>query len=333
MIFLAADFTSSMVRFDVGVDVFLRYYAYYIPQMLYQMIPVGCLIGTLFTLSNMNKSNELVSLFSMGVSLARVSAPILVLVGVISVISFFLGDRLLPEALKNKNYVYLVEMKKRPNLYSTVKQNKIWYRSNNVIFNIGVLDPDTSKAQALTMYYFNEAWDLVQLIKAQTVKLLGDTWVLENGTVTLFSAESSFPMTREFRQKTVTMSEDLSDIKSAPPTSDVLTVNELRRYIRKNKALSLDTKRFEVDLHGKVAFAFSGFVLALLGIPFTTRSQRSGGVMINVGVCAGLALVYWILFSAGLSVGKHGGLPPFLAAWGANLLLFIGAIYALRRTY
>ena len=332
MIFLAADFTSSVVRFDVGFDVFLRYYAYYIPQMVHQMIPVGCLIATLFTLSNMNKANELVSLYSMGFSLARISTPILVLVGIISVLAFFLGDRVLPEALKQKNYVYLVEMKKRPNLYSTVKQNKIWYRSNNVIFNIGILDSEASRAQAITMYYFNEAWDLVQLIKAREVKLSQRTWELLDGTVTLFSDVSSFPMTRDFNSKIITMSEDLSDITSAPPTSEILNISELRHYIRRNKALSLDTKKFEVDFHGKFAFAFSGFVLALLGIPFTTKSQRSGGMMINVGICGGLALLYWILFSAGMSVGKHGSVPPILAAWGANLMLMAGAAYLLRKS-
>lgn len=331
MLFLAADFTSTMVRFDVGFDVLLRYYIYYIPNIVYQMTPVGCLIGTLFTLSTMNKNNELVSLFSMGTSLARISAPILVIVACLSVLAFFLGDRVLPGALRKKNYVYYVEMKKRPNLYSTVKQDKVWYRSNNVIFNIGILDAESSTAQALTMYYFNEAWDLVQIIKAREVKLMDQVWSLNDGKVTLFSNESSFPMTRDFKNKMITMSDELSDIKSAPPTSDVLSVAELRRYIRKNKALSLDTKSFEVDLHGKIAFAFSGIVLALLGIPFTTKSQRQGGVMVNIGVCCGLALVYWILFSAGLSIGKHGTLPPFIAAWGANFLLLSGALFALKR--
>ncbi len=331
MIFLAADFTSSLVRFNAGIEIFAKYYAYYLPQMVYQMIPVACLIGAMFTLSNMNKNNELVSLFSMGVSLARISAPILVLVAILSVMAFFLGDRVLPGALRSKNYVYYVELKKKPNLYSTVKQNKIWYRSDNVIFNIGVLDPKADTAQALTMYYFNEAWDLVQIIKAREVKLLDDVWSLDEGTVTLFSTESSFPMTRSFKNKMISMSEELSDIKSAPPTSDVLSVAELRRYIRKNKALSLDTKSFEVDLHGKIAFAFSGLILALLGIPFTTKSQRQGGLMLNVGIAAGMALVYWILFSAGMSVGKAGLVPPILAAWGPNVLLMGFAIHQLRK--
>lgn len=330
-IFLAADFTSSMVRFDVGLDVFGRYYMYYLPNVVYQMIPVGCLVATLFTLSNLNKSNELVSLFSMGVSLARICLPILVLVGVISVTAFWIGDRVLPGSMRSRNYVYYVEMKKRPNLFSTVKQDKIWYRSKNVIFNIGAFNPEASKAEALTMYYFDEAWKLVQLIRARSVEINQSTWNMEDGSVTLFTNESSFPLTRSFRNKTISMSEDLGDISASSPSGQALSLKELSHFITRNQSLGLDTTSFEVDYHGKLAFAFSAFVLALLGIPFTTKHARSGGAMVNVGICAGLALVYWILFSAGLSVGKAAVLPPFLSAWLANFVVLAVAVFLIRR--
>ena len=330
-IFLAADFTSSMVRFDVGIDVFGRYYLYYLPNVIYQMIPVGCMVATLFTLSNLNKANELVSLYSMGLSLARISLPILVIVGIISVCAFWIGDRVLPPSMQARNYVYYVEMKDRPNLYSTVKQDKIWYRSQNVIFNIGVFNPEANLAQGLTMYYFDEAWNLVQLIRARTVNIKSNTWNMEDGSVTLFTEESSFPLTRNFKDKTISMSEDLSDISSSSPSSQAMSVKDLKHYIDRNKSLGLDTTSFEVDYHAKLAFAFSGFVLALLGIPFTTKHQRSGGAMVNVGICAGIALVYWILFSAGLSIGKQGSFPPLLSAWVANLITLGTAAYFIRR--
>lgn len=330
-IFLAADFTSSIVRFDVGTDVFIRYYTNYLPNIVYQMIPVACLVATMFTITSMNKNNELVALYSMGMSLARICMPILVIVGCISVTAFWVGDKVLPHAMRNRNYIYFVEMKKRPNLFSTVKQNKIWYRSKNVIFNIGVFNQEASRAQELTMYYFDEAWRLVQLIRAKEVEINKNIWNMKDGAVTLFTEESSFPLTRTFQDKTVSMSEDLSEITTINPASDAISVSDLRRYIEKNKSIGLDTQGFEVDYHGKYSFAFSGFVLALLGLPFATKSQRSGGAMMNIAVVAALALVYWILFSAGLAVGKQGAVPPLVAAWTPNLVVLSFAVVLLRR--
>ncbi len=330
-IFVAADFTSTVMRFEVGMDVFGRYYLYYLPAIVNQMVPVACLIATLFTLSAMNKSNELVSLFSMGVSLARVALPILVLVGVISMFSFWLGDRVLPRAVQAKDYIYYVEMKKKPNLYSQVKQDKIWYRYDNIIFNISVFSPENTLAQGVTMYYFDDAWHLIQMIRAQIVKMRDTSWDMEDGSVTLFTDDSSFPLTRTFRQKTITMSEDLAEIKAATPSSGALSLSGLGRYIEKNKALGLDTRTFEVDYHGKLAFAFAGFILSLIAIPFTTKQQRQGGAMMNIAFCALLGLVYWVLFSAGLSIGKHGSLPPMIAAWGANVLMLGVALFLFKR--
>ena len=69
------------------------------------MLPVSCLASTLFTLSSMNRTHELTALFSVGSSLARISAPILIIVGAITVFSFWLGDRIVPVANSKKNYV------------------------------------------------------------------------------------------------------------------------------------------------------------------------------------------------------------------------------------
>ena len=174
-LFLAVDFMTQAAKFsDAGMDSLLRYYGYLLPSIVYNMFPVASLLSTVFTLSTLNKSNELVALFSSGMSLARICAPILILVAIFSTVSFWMGDRVLPRFEQKKNYVYYVELKKKPGLYSTVNTNKIWYRSENVLFNIQTLDPEKSMAYGMTLYYFNEAWDLVQLIKAQTVSIIED---------------------------------------------------------------------------------------------------------------------------------------------------------------
>jgi len=330
-IFLAIEFTSTSMRFDVGMDVLVRYYQNYVPLIITQLIPVGALIGTLFTLSAMNKSNELVAAFSMGLSLARVSAPILAMIGLVSILTFWAGDRLMPIFAQKKNYIYYVEMRKRPGLYSTVKTDKIWYRSDNMIFNIQTLDAQKGVAQGITLYYFNEAWNLIQLVKARSVVMHGRTWSLDEGTVTLFAEESSFPLTKAFGKKTLTMSEDLADIHSSSPSSDQLSLSELRRFIQKNKDAGLDTLAYEVDMHAKMSFAFAGLILSLLGIPFTVRGGRTGGSMMSIGISIGVAFAYWIVFSAFLSLGKHGIIPPFMAGWAPNILIGGAATYFLLR--
>ncbi len=330
-IFLAIDYMSTSMRFHAPTEIMLRYYRYYLPLIVYQLIPVGGMVGTMFTLSMLNRNNELVALFSMGLSLARVSLPILVSLGLVCVFTFWMGDHVTPAMARKMNYVYYVEMRNRPSLYSTVRENKIWYRSENTIFNIQALNAAQGTAQGITLYYFDEAWTLVQLIKAKSVKMQDRAWGLEDGTVTLFAEESSFPLTKPFAKKTLMMSDELSDIRSAAPSSETLSVSELRRYVQKNKEAGLDTLSYEVDLYAKMSFAFAALVLSLMGIPFTVQQSRAGGNMLSIGLSIGIAFVYWVMYSASLTLGKHGSVPPMIAAWGPNLICGLFATVMLMR--
>ncbi|MEQ1878481.1 MAG: LPS export ABC transporter permease LptG [Bdellovibrionia bacterium] len=330
-LYVVVDTTALSVQQNVPANVLIAYYGYSLPMIIYQMMPVACLVGTLFTLISMGRANELTALFSAGLSLARVSAPILALVAALSALNFGVGDWLVPAFTKKKNYVYFVEIKKQPGLYSTVKTNKIWYRSQNILFNIKTLNAERKLAQDATFYYFDDEWNLIQLINAKELNINNRQWELKKGTLTLFFPESSFPLTKTFDEKTITINEDLGDLQSTSNATDVMRSNELWRFIRKNKEAGLDTLRYEVDYHGKFSFAFAAFVMSFLGIPFSVGRARSGGWAIGVGLVLGLAFVYWGLYSSGLTLGRHGVVPPIVAAWASNLLMLaVGLGFLLR---
>lgn len=331
-VFCAVDALGTIMSFeDAALSSVLRYYLYYGPQIIYQMVPVACLLAAIFTLSSLIKTNEMVALFSMGMSLKRISMPLLVWVGIISVTSFWMADQVLPALARHKNYIYFVELKKKPEQYSTVKTGKIWYRSKNAIYNIKTLAADNNSAQGLTLYYFSPTWELMQMITADQVTLQGATWDLKNGSVTIFTNDSSFPLTSQFKDKTITMGEDAGDLQSTGNTSDMLSFWELRKYIQRNKEAGLDTLRYEVDFHAKFAFALSGLVMSLLGISFSVTQSRSGGTMKNIGICLGLVFAYWIFYSSGLTLGRYGAIPPILAGWLPNCLIAAGAWIRLSR--
>lgn len=333
-VFLAIDSMSTMMGYEnVSGESLIRYYSYSIPEILYRMLPVAGLLAVIFTLSNLQKANELVALHSLGMSLLRVTAPLLLWVVILCGVSLLVSDRVLPGMARLKNYVFYHEIKKNPSLFSMVKTNRIWYRSKDTIFNLKTLNETAQKAQGLTLYYFNENWDLIQMVTAQEVDLSGPTWKLKKGSVTLFTEESSFPMTSEFREKTITMGEDARDLSSTANTSDVLSLEELSQFIRKNKEAGLDTLRYEVDYQAKYGFALAGLVMVLLGVPFSVGKARSGGTMANLGVCLALVAVYWIFFSSALTLGYHGQVPPIVAAWGPNLIMLGVGLFLLKRTH
>lgn len=331
-IFMAVDAMSTMVSYPgVSNQTFLNYYLAMLPEIVHKMLPVASLLGVVLTLSNLNKANELVALFAAGMSLLRVSAAPLFWVVALSFVSYGMSDRVLPISTRQKNYLYFAEIRNMPDRFSVVKTDRIWYRSQNTIFNLKTLNPETSKAQGLTMYFFGEGWQLLQMITAREADLATTTWTLRDGSVTVFSAESSFPLTSQFREKVIPGPEDSQELAGSGRTSEMLSQSELARFIAKNKDAGFDTVRYEVDYHSKFGFALAGLVMALLGIPFSVGRARSGGTMLNVGICLGLVFGYWILYSSALTLGGHGILSPVVAAWLPNTIMGGFGLFLLRR--
>lgn len=331
-LYLAAHSLSyAMESESITPGQLIKYNLYQIPTVVYQLTPVACLMATLFTYSGLYRSNEMVALFSSGVSLFRLSLPTLILSIGLAGALFFMSDQVIPRFNQKKNYVEYVEIQKRPWMYSTVKTDRIWYRSENILFNIQTLNPAAAKAQGITLYYFDNAWNLVQLITAREVDMKDHAWTLKNGFVTLFTSESSFPLTKAFDTKVVNMTEDLGDLQTSSNSSDIMTVKELSHFIDHNKEAGLDTVRYEVDYHSKFGFAFTALIMTLLGIPFSVNRSRSGGAMVNIGICVGVAFAYWTIYSSFITLGQHGAFPPVMAAWTANVLMAAGSWILLRR--
>lgn len=322
VLFVATDVMSSLVKYKEAAAVSLiSYYGYYIPEIIYKMLPVACVVGMVMTISSLNKGSELVALFASGLSLFRISRMIFISIALICTFTYFLGDQILPVFSRQKNFILYNELEKNPTKFQTVKTNKIWYRSKNSIFNIKTLNSEGSKAQGLTLYFFSDAWDLIQMLTADSVMMSGSQWVLQNGTVTVFSKDSSFPLNDKFLEKTIVMSEDAQDLRSAGQTSDLLTQSELSRFISKNKDAGLDTIKYEVDYNSKFSFSLAGLVMSLLALPFCVGQARGGGLMKNVGVCMGLVVGYWIFYSVSQTLGLRNHLAPLVAAWLPNVTM------------
>ena len=59
-LFVASDAMTTIVKYkDVSSVVFLKYYAFFSPEVIYKMLPVACVVGTVMTVSSLNKGSEM----------------------------------------------------------------------------------------------------------------------------------------------------------------------------------------------------------------------------------------------------------------------------------
>ena len=64
---------------------------------------------------------------------------------------------------------------------------------------------------------------------------------------------------------------------------------------------------------------------------FPLRSERSGGIAQGIGAGLIIGFSYWLVYAFGMSLGRSGTLPPFTAAWFANILFAVASLWLIRR--
>lgn len=301
------------------------------PQTLVQMMPPAVLVATVLTLSNLARSSELVACYSIGFGLPRISVLILALVFMVSCLMLVLQDRILPPTFKKQTAYYWQVMQKRPDVYLDLKQDRIWYRSRNLIYNLQRFDPRSNAIYGMTVYTFDDQFNLAQVVEAERAEFKDGIWKLMKGTVTLFNRDDPFPMTQSFDDKELQINEGPKDFQEIEKEVDGLRLKELAQYIDRMRSAGADTKSYEVKFHSKISLSFIPLVMCVLGLPFSTRGRREGGAARDLGLCLGLTFFYWLFFSVGLSLGSNGALPPMLAAWLPSVIFAALAAWLLLR--
>jgi lipopolysaccharide export system permease protein len=125
----------------------------------------------------------------------------------------------------------------------------------------------------------------------------------------------------------VDIPETPEDFKVVQKDVETMGYTELKRYIQKLQTEGYDATRYIVDLHGKIAFSLVSLILAVIGISFSLRSERSGGSQNRVII----GFSYWLVFAFGMSLGRSGTLPPITAAWFGNIIFGCASLWLFLR--
>ncbi len=327
VLYLGGDTMRQGIKDDIPPAYALQFTFYQMPEVLVLLLPAACLMGVLICLSGLARRNELTAMFASGVSLTRMSFVLLSLVFMLCCVSFVITDRVVPPLAKIRAHFQRTVIQGKPDLQSDIKQNKIWYRSRNLIYNIRTFDTLKNRISGISIYTFSDNFDLIQQIEANTADYTDGKWLLGNGLVTIFDSETGYPMTRHFTTQLMSLNETPDDFKEIEKEVETLRLKNLWRYIQRTKEAGIDTRAYEVTFWSKISLSLVPLVMALLGIPFATQHHRSSSFARDVSLCFFIVLVYWLCFSSALSMGKSGWFPPFWAAWTPNILFFCFGVF------
>jgi len=331
-LFLIIDFFEKIRMFLSNQATFVQmasYFLFRIPMIVAQILPAAVLLSALITCGTLSRHGEIGAMKANGISLYRISVPIMIIAGSICLLVFLLSEWVTPPANERAEHIRRIDVQKQQTLGS-FKQDQIWYRGEKGIYNFRLFDAQKNRLQGITIHYLDREMNLTMRLDAQWGEWKEDHWLFHHLLITRYP-EGEFPTLTRIGQQAVDIPEKPSDFMQVQKSADVMGYFELKRYIRKLQSEGYDATPYVVDLQGKIAFSLVSIILAVIGICFSLRSERSGGIAQGIGAGLVIGFSYWLVYAFGISLGRSGALPPFIAAWFANLLFGAASVWMVLR--
>jgi LPS export ABC transporter permease LptF/LPS export ABC transporter permease LptG len=323
---------GDIVRNQVSARVVVDYYRYLLPQVVYLMLPLSILVATLVNFGLLTKTNQVIAIKSAGISLYRLSVPVLSVAALLSVGMFVFADRVLPETNQRQNGLRN-QIKGKP-AQTFYRPDHQWiFGTSNRIYNYTFFDPDQNVFANLSVFEFDPAtFRMTRRLHAARAVWEASIhgWILENGWLRDLDGDRVshyHPFSVDtFKELT----EEPSYFKKEVKPSEQMSALELRSYIADLSQSGFDVVRLSVQFYRKFSFPLIAFVVTLIGIPFSF-TMGSKGALTGIALSIGIAIVYWSASSLFEAMGNLNQLPPAMAAWSPDILFGLAGSYLLLR--
>ena len=320
-LYLIVDFFSKVRMFlsnNASVLQIASFSLYSIPMIISLILPPAVLLATLMTYGSLSKFSEITAMKANGISLYRITLPALIFAALMAVILFFFTELITPASIQKTEYIEKVDIQKQQPL-GYFKQNEIWYRGNDAIYNFKMFDVSNDTLRGITINYLNNDFTLRMRIDAKSAKWKNNNWVFYDLLTTRFDSNNS-PVLEWSKENIINIPEKPNDFKIVQKDAEKMGYFELKKYVSKIQKEGYDVTRYLVYLQGKIAFPFVIIIMIFIGVSFSLRSERSGGIMQSVGIGIFIGFSYFYVHALSMSFGLSGRIPAILAAWGANIL-------------
>jgi len=318
------DRSDKLFKGQATTGTLLQLLAFYTPQYVYFVIPMAALLSVLVTFGLLSRTSELSVMKACGISLYRITAPLIVLGLAWSAVLYGLEQQIMARANQRAEELDSQIRGRAPRTSNPL--NRQWLVAHDgAVYHYTYFDPRSRAIQNLAIYRPAPTWQLESQVYAPRAVYSKGQWIGTGGWTQDFTATRS--RWTPFTQRILPL-EPPDYFETEQPLADMMTVPQLKRYIDDQEASGFNVVPEMVELQKKLAFPFATVVMTLLAIPFGMTTGKRG-TLYGIGIGIVLAVTYWIVGSGFAAIGKAGLLGPMMAGWAPNVLAIGSATYLL----
>jgi lipopolysaccharide export system permease protein len=311
------------------------YVALLMPGHLYELLPIGVLIGTVMVMARFAQSSEFTILRTSGLSPWLALKTLLIMGAILGLLTFVIGDYIAPAANQAGQFLKAKSTASPLTLGRTGAWLKERQAYTHFAVNVGALTSSGTMTQ-VRIYEFNHQGMIVSLTDADTANFDAGAWRLNQAQRTEFP--SVLPTNQRVDRASVPLGQDARLLTHALPeyrwptemTAPMIAAALLKpermglvdlfRYSQHLDENGQTSQLYETEFWKKLFYPLSCLVMMVLGLPFAYLHFRQGGISgyVFVGVIAGISFI--LLNNVFGYIGLISNWQPWFAAAAPSLL-------------
>lgn len=315
------DRIDDLMDSGVGLQVALWYFIAKLPLIISQILPAVFLLSTLVQLCMMSRARELVALQAGGISFAAILRILMVCGLVWGGVQLGFSQVLGVAGERESSRIWQELVRKRAS--DTVVLQRVWFTDGAWVVSLESVAPARGTGTGLSAYHLaDDGQHMDQVIRAESFTATPGDWTLHNASI----FDPTGYVVDKLPEKKLALQQDVATFQIVAPATDPsrLPLWLLGDAIEKLRQAGSNVEALRTAWHMKLSYAASMAVMALVAVALVTWRDN---VYLSAGVALVFTFLFYSMFTVGGTVGQMGILPPPVAAWSANILVAVVALW------
>jgi lipopolysaccharide export system permease protein len=318
-----ANLIGGLLRGNVSATDVLMNHLLETPGAMNKILPVSCLVASLFSINKLKNRNELTAIFASGFSRNNFFFTVFQASMLVALFQFMMTGFIDPYAKKNRSRLIADHESKFRNLKSkglrakTIGSGKLWYRSNDYFFSFSSYNHASQKLYNIALFFINADNKLYRSIAAKSMVYSKDNdWIISKGIESYGLAHNDFPVIKKLRNHTISIKERPKDFLQIESDITTLNIIGLYLYIKQLKKSGINVNSYLVLLYDKFSSSIICIIFSLLAsIAVFNPNRRNSTFGKNLIYVFIFTLSYWLVYSYALELGKSSRISPELSSF------------------
>ena len=295
-----------------------------VPCQALQILPVACLLGTLFVVGNLSRTREYIAGLAGGLPPEKFLSGLFLAGLIISLLALLANETFIPRATRYSSVVFREKIRRIGDWQPTLFKDLVVAGAEGRLWTIASLDQSTGKATRVVVdTYSNDQFG--PQIDAESAEWTKEGWKFFKGSYRSYQPDGvTLKENRYFNEEVFIFPEQPKDFFLQEPTPEEMTFKSLKRQINQMEALGVPVRPLEVELMMKLSLPFACFVVIFLGIPLALQGKGSHAL----GIAAGgiLTLIYMGFTQFGKALAQRL-IAPWAGAWLGNFVFLLIGLF------